>query len=124
MGFDVHDLSGRGSEHDGLRKGMDGAHHDLVCRLPLASMLTRSRLPYIFRFRQCLSEVLTGNTPTPKRSLMNAAKYATAFPVIIFSAMQTVVGDPFDLVDPALDETRWIGRDTLFRLWYVRATLS
>lgn len=73
-------------------------------------------LPYIFRFRQCLSEVFSGSTPTPKKSMANAVKYATAFPVIIFSAMQSVVGDIFE-GDREGDEHPWIGRHALFRLW-------
>ena len=75
-------------------------------------------LPYIFRFRQCMSEVVTGSTPTPRKSMMNAAKYASAFPVIFFSAMQSVVGDPFDEVELEASKTAWIGRTTLFNLWW------
>ena len=86
-----------------------------------ADEMGEGRLPYIFRFRQCLSEVLTKQTPTPKRSLLNALKYATAFPVILLSAMQTVIGDPFDDDGEGreLKEAgeRWIGRTTLFNLW-------
>lgn len=74
-------------------------------------------LPYIFRFRQCVSEVVTGSTPTPRRSILNAIKYATAFPVIFFSAMQTVIGDPFDETAVELEAKAWIGRSTLFYLW-------
>lgn len=75
-------------------------------------------LPYVFRFRQCLSEVYTGSTPTPRRSLLNALKYATAFPVIVLSAMQTVIGDPFDPDDLGHEAgERWIDRTTLFNLW-------
>jgi hypothetical protein len=62
---------------------------------------------------------VTGSTPTPRRSLLNALKYASAFPVIIFSAMQTVVGDPFDetVEGVVVLETGWIGKDTLWGLW-------
>ncbi|GAA5880690.1 hypothetical protein JCM3774_002796 [Rhodotorula dairenensis] len=82
-------------------------------------------LPYIFRFRQCLSEVYTGSTPTPRRSLLNALKYATAFPVIVLSAMQTVIGDPFD-PDEAPHEAgeRFIGRTTLFNLWILAVMIN
>ncbi|GAA5979881.1 hypothetical protein JCM10908_001450 [Rhodotorula pacifica] len=82
-------------------------------------------LPYIFRFRQCLSEVYTGSTPTPRRSLLNALKYATAFPVIILSAMQTVIGDPFD-PDETVHEAgeQWIGRTTLFNLWILAVLIN
>lgn len=86
--------------------------------LQTRSLFAFDSLPYIFRFRQCLSEVYTRSTPTPRRSLLNAAKYATAFPVIIFSAMQTVIGDPFDPDEPEHEAgERWIGRTALFRLW-------
>ncbi|GAA6010408.1 hypothetical protein JCM10207_005214 [Rhodosporidiobolus poonsookiae] len=85
-------------------------------------------LPYLFRFRQCLSEVLTGSTPTPRRSLLNALKYATAFPVIVLSAMQTVIGDPFDDDDEAVPVheagERWIGRTALFRLWVLAVLVN
>ncbi|GAA5839567.1 hypothetical protein JCM11251_003548 [Rhodosporidiobolus azoricus] len=82
-------------------------------------------LPYLFRFRQCLSEVLTGSTPTPRRSLLNAAKYATAFPVIILSAMQTVIGDPFDKEDDMHEAgERWIGRTTLFNMWILAVLIN
>ncbi|GAA5969947.1 hypothetical protein JCM3765_002318 [Sporobolomyces pararoseus] len=82
-------------------------------------------LPYIFRFRQCLSEVVTKQTPTPRRSLLNALKYATAFPVILLSAMQTVVGDPFD-DEREIQEVgeRWIGRTALFNLWVLAVLLN
>ncbi|GAA5844980.1 hypothetical protein JCM3766R1_004836 [Sporobolomyces carnicolor] len=79
-------------------------------------------LPYVFRFRQCLSEVVTKQTPTPRRSLLNALKYATAFPVIILSAMQTVVGDPFD-DDKEVGE-RWIGKTTLFGVWVLAVLIN
>ncbi|GAA5915343.1 Erd1p [Sporobolomyces salmoneus] len=86
-------------------------------------------LPYIFRFRQCLSEVVTQQTPTPRRSLLNALKYATAFPVILLSAMQTVVGDPFDdekemRIAGDREEERWIGRNTLFTLWVLAVLIN
>ncbi|BGO93144.1 RHTO0S24e00188g1_1 [Rhodotorula toruloides] len=82
-------------------------------------------LPYLFRFRQCLSEVYTRSTPTPRRSLLNALKYATAFPVIIFSAMQTVIGDPFDPDEEAHEAgERWIGRTTLFNLWILAVLVN
>ena len=55
---------------------------------------------------------------------MNAAKYASAFPVIIFSAMQTVIGDPFDEeVTGGAEEDRWIGRSALFKLWSAKSSI-
>ncbi|GAA5973988.1 hypothetical protein JCM11641_008197 [Rhodosporidiobolus odoratus] len=82
-------------------------------------------LPYLFRFRQCLSEILTGSTPTPRRSLLNALKYATAFPVIALSAMQTVVGDPFDPEEEVREAGEaWIGRATLFNVWILAVLIN
>ncbi|GAA5895545.1 hypothetical protein JCM5296_006793 [Sporobolomyces johnsonii] len=82
-------------------------------------------LPYLFRFRQCLSEVFTGSTPTPRRSMLNALKYASAFPVIILSAMQTVIGDPFDPDEEShAAGERWIGRTSLFNLWVLAVLVN
>lgn len=47
--------------------------------------------------------------------MLNAFKYATAFPVIFFSAMQGVIGDPFD--ETEAEKHAWIGRTTLFCFW-------
>ncbi|KAF9900525.1 protein-ER retention protein [Lobosporangium transversale] len=44
-------------------------------------------IPYFIRLRQCLSEYIESNY-TVERHLMNALKYASAFPVIIVSSMQ------------------------------------
>lgn len=75
-------------------------------------------MPYLFRFRQCLSEVVTGSTPTPQKSIMNAVKYASAFPVILFSALQTATGDPsYEIV---AGQEGWMGKDLVFSLWYVQ----
>ncbi|GAA5911994.1 hypothetical protein JCM6882_004736 [Rhodosporidiobolus microsporus] len=108
-----------------LFKGLDALKHgnDSCGRVWGVPIMTS--LPYLFRFRQCLSEVLTGSTPTPRRSLMNAAKYATAFPVIILSAMQTVIGDPFDEEEDVHEAgERWIGRTTLFSLWILAVLVN
>ena len=88
------------------------------------------RLPYLFRFRQCLSEVITRSTPTPRRSLLNALKYASAFPVIVISAMQTVYGDPFEADSAFIDdsassqEPRYWTRETLWRAWIVAVVVN
>lgn len=108
-------------------------------------------LPYLFRFRQCLSEFYntpwdsahhhnTSHTPhhghhasifiaptsassTPaspkKRSLCNAAKYMSALPVIIFSAMQGTYGDPHDHgnLSKESDSSAFLGANTLFSIW-------
>lgn len=95
--------------------------------------------PYVLRFRQCISEYLTTpdpqqpsahlppsasstapltcNTPSnPRtRALFNALKYASAFPVIIFSALQgqkDLFQDPYE-DEEHLDESL----PFLFKLW-------
>lgn len=43
-------------------------------------------LPYAFRLRQCLAEYYSrSSSSNPRRSLLNALKYATAFPMIALS---------------------------------------
>ncbi|KAI8072627.1 EXS family-domain-containing protein [Gongronella butleri] len=73
-------------------------------------------VPYIIRFRQCLSEYLESKCET-KRHLFNAMKYASAFPVIILSAMQKKASlyiANADLIPPSR------ASDTnLFKLWMV-----
>ena len=44
-----------------------------------------STIPYLLRFRQCIVEYIASNF-NQRRSLANALKYATSFPVIAFSA--------------------------------------
>ncbi|KAM0793040.1 hypothetical protein ACM66B_000529 [Microbotryomycetes sp. NB124-2] len=104
--------------------GLEGLNEidDACGRVKMVPIMTS--LPYLFRFRQCLAEVFTGSTPTPRRSLANALKYATAFPVIFFSAMQTVIGDPFDDDEEAFEDNRWIGRSTLFYLWVLSVLVN
>lgn len=85
----------------------------------------------MIRFRQCIADYLTtpSNQPhdltlatTPAnargRSLANALKYATAFPVIIFSAMQTS-SDFFAKLSPeeAAEAGVWLGPSSLFNIW-------
>lgn len=72
-------------------------------------------IPSMIRLRQCLIEYgrvrrnLTASSGWGGQHLANAAKYSSAFPVIILSALQRGY-------DPA-----WIGisETGLFRLWYV-----
>jgi EXS family len=74
-------------------------------------------LPYLIRLRQCIVEYgHQGNT----RSLQNALKYATAFPVIYLSAAQHIVEE--ELVKQKglkAIEKGWHGEHHLFRLWLV-----
>lgn len=56
-----------------------------------------------------------GSGGKSQRSLYNAVKYATAFPVIILSAAQKLLVE-----EEGEDEARtWYGEYPLFRLWYV-----
>ncbi|GAA6040794.1 hypothetical protein JCM8097_003304 [Rhodosporidiobolus ruineniae] len=107
-----------------LIKGVEASRRGDGCGRVWGVPLMTS-LPYLFRFRQCISEVVTGSTPTPKRSLLNALKYATAFPVIVLSAMQTVIGDPFDPEESVREAGEsWIGRTTLFNLWILAVLVN
>lgn len=82
-----------------------------------------NRLPYILRFRQCINEYLIPSN-TSSRPLMNALKYATAFPVIFLSAAQRTVvkqvAEQYGVTPEELVQSRgrWFGEHRLFRLWY------
>lgn len=81
----------------------------------LKRLLINDSLPYLIRLRQCIVEY--GHQGNP-RSLYNALKYATAFPVIYLSAAQHIVAE--ELVKkkgPKALETSWHGEHRLFRLW-------
>lgn len=54
--------------------------------------------------------------------MLNALKYFTAFPVILFSALQTVTGDPYHEAIEG-ESTGWLGKDLIFSLWYVLFSL-
>ncbi|ORX91487.1 EXS-domain-containing protein [Basidiobolus meristosporus CBS 931.73] len=43
-------------------------------------------LPFVFRLRQCISEYISSND-SGSRHLANAVKYASAFPVVLLSAL-------------------------------------
>lgn len=60
-------------------------------------------LPYAVRLRQCIAEYVVTSS---KRSLYNALKYFTAFPVIFLSAAQRLVNDE-----------KPHGEHPLFRVW-------
>lgn len=63
-----------------------------------------------------LTAAVTPSNPRT-RSLCNALKYASAFPVILFSAMQTR-SDLFDTSSEELAEAGvWLGPRSLFNLW-------
>ncbi|KAI1308185.1 protein-ER retention protein [Mortierella claussenii] len=77
-------------------------------------------IPYCIRLRQCLSEYMESNY-TVERHLMNALKYASAFPVIIISSMQksskaaSLKGLPYD---------GYFSDNSLFRLWLFFVALN
>lgn len=77
----------------------------------------------MIRLRQCLVEYIASDYKN-SRQLANAFKYATAFPVILFSAVQKTVMEDIaaergvkDVDD--LNGPRWFGEHPLFRLWFV-----
>lgn len=78
--------------------------------------------PYLIRFRQCLIEYLRvkRSNYNPQvgwggQHLANAAKYATAFPVIVFSALQRNLPDA-----PEYDARR----TGLYRAWVVACLVN
>jgi hypothetical protein len=78
-------------------------------------------LPYLIRLRQCVIEYTQAPNERQnerRRHLMNALKYASAFPVIFLSAAQRIV--VMDLAQekrPEVSEANWHGEHPLFRLW-------
>lgn len=69
-------------------------------------------LPYVIRFRQCLTDWYRSNTREEGRGhLINAAKYASAFPVIIFSAALS-------------SENGWIGKDQAHTMWLMAVVVN
>lgn len=91
-------------------------------RLSLPSPASPRSLPYILRLRQCMHEYLIPAN-TSSRPLLNALKYASAFPVIFLSAAQrTVVQQVAQDRGLSVEELRhssgrWFGEHRLFRLW-------
>ncbi|EMD37342.1 hypothetical protein CERSUDRAFT_114018 [Gelatoporia subvermispora B] len=81
-------------------------------------------LPYAVRLRQCLIEY-TSCTNNSRRPLLNALKYASAFPVIYLSAAQRIVISDLTAVkgDRAAREA-WHGEHQLFRLWLLAAGIN
>ncbi|KAF9195089.1 protein-ER retention protein [Haplosporangium sp. Z 11] len=77
-------------------------------------------IPYCIRLRQCISEYIESNYTT-ERHLLNALKYASAFPVIIISSMQktakaaSVKGLAYD---------GYFSDSSLFRLWLFFVALN
>jgi hypothetical protein len=70
-------------------------------------------LPYVIRLRQCLIEFKRSREPGTQH-LFNALKYASAFPVILLSAMQRTYISP---VEDKYPDKVWFGESIIFRLW-------
>ncbi|KAG0376263.1 protein-ER retention protein [Mortierella sp. AD032] len=89
----------------------DGSNGDACYGSILVPIMTS--IPYCIRLRQCLTEYFESNY-TVERHLMNALKYASAFPVIIISFMQksskaaSMKGLKYD---------GYLSDNSLFRLW-------
>ncbi|KAJ9093886.1 hypothetical protein QFC21_006259 [Naganishia friedmannii] len=108
----------------GITKGrvrVGGAHDWIV--------LGMVSLPYILRLRQCLNEYLIPSN-TSSRPLLNALKYATAFPVIFLSAAQRTVvkqvAEQYGVTPEELVKSRgrWFGEHRLFRLWLLAVIVN
>lgn len=70
-------------------------------------------LPYLIRLRQCFIEFSRARG-SGTQHLLNALKYASAFPVILLSAMQRTYISP---VEDKYPDKVWFGEMMLFRLW-------
>ncbi|KAI8391594.1 EXS family-domain-containing protein [Radiomyces spectabilis] len=74
-------------------------------------------LPYLIRLRQCLSEYLESRGQQ-SRHLFNALKYASAFPVIILSAVQRRATS-YVAETGSVPKNWWLDEVNIFRLWMV-----
>ncbi|KAF9300395.1 protein-ER retention protein [Mortierella antarctica] len=96
----------------------DGTNTDACYGSILVPIMTS--IPYCVRLRQCLSEYIESNYTTD-RHLMNALKYASAFPVIIISSLQksakaaTLKGQP---------NSSYFSDNSLFRLWLLFVAIN
>ncbi|KAG2184569.1 hypothetical protein INT43_000478 [Umbelopsis isabellina] len=82
--------------------------------------------PVMTRFKQCISEYFESDRQS-HRHLLNACKYASAFPVIILSASQKIASKRVAELG-AVPDTWWIGDVGLFRIWmffvFINSTYS
>ncbi|KAI8334291.1 EXS family-domain-containing protein [Chlamydoabsidia padenii] len=79
-------------------------------------------LPYFIRLRQCVSEYIESGGDT-RRHLFNALKYASAFPVIILSAVQKKASI-YLTENGTIPATWWINESNLFRLWMMAVFIN
>ncbi|KAF9426559.1 protein-ER retention protein [Podila epigama] len=96
----------------------DGKNTDACYGSILVPVMTS--IPYCIRLRQCLAEYIESNYTT-ERHLMNALKYASAFPVIIVSALQKSV-KAASLKGQA--NTGYFSDNSLFRLWLLFVAIN
>ncbi|KAI9238271.1 MAG: EXS family-domain-containing protein [Podila humilis] len=96
----------------------DGTNTDACYGSILVPIMTS--IPYFIRLRQCLSEYIESNYTTD-RHLMNALKYASAFPVIIISSLQksakaaSLKGQP---------NSGYFSDSSLFKLWLLFVAIN
>uniref|UniRef100_U9SQA1 EXS domain-containing protein n=1 Tax=Rhizophagus irregularis (strain DAOM 181602 / DAOM 197198 / MUCL 43194) TaxID=747089 RepID=U9SQA1_RHIID len=76
-------------------------------------------IPYVIRFKQCMTEYI-GSNRNDKRHLFNAFKYASAFPVILFSVLQKW----YKYEALTAQSIVWISHSTLFRLWIISVAFN
>ncbi|KAG0071029.1 protein-ER retention protein [Linnemannia elongata] len=89
----------------------DGSNSDACYGSILVPIMTS--IPYCIRLRQCLTEYIESNY-TVERHLMNALKYASAFPVIIISSMQK---SSKTASMKGVEYNGYFSDNSLFRLW-------
>ncbi|KZT42440.1 EXS-domain-containing protein [Sistotremastrum suecicum HHB10207 ss-3] len=81
-------------------------------------------IPYAIRFRQCIVDYYATGRVSSKQ-LWNAAKYATAFPVIFLSAAQRIASvEPVLQPGEEVDELVWFPEHPLFRLWLLCVVIN
>ncbi|KAF8948129.1 protein-ER retention protein [Haplosporangium gracile] len=89
----------------------DGSNTDACYGSILVPIMTS--IPYCIRLRQCLAEYIESNYAV-ERHLMNALKYASAFPVIIISSMQK---SSKAASMKGVEYNGYFSDNSLFRLW-------
>ncbi|KAF9899333.1 protein-ER retention protein [Linnemannia zychae] len=96
----------------------DGSNGDACYSSILVPIMTS--IPYCIRLRQCLAEYIESNY-TVERHLMNALKYASAFPVIIISSMQK---SSKAASIKGLEYNGYFSDNSLFRLWLIFVAIN
>ncbi|KAF0531887.1 EXS-domain-containing protein [Gigaspora margarita] len=79
-------------------------------------------IPYFIRFKQCIAVYLHSKDPknTGREHLFNALKYCSAFPVILFSALQKW----YKTDEVAISTEYWITPSTIFNLWIIAVAVN